>query len=137
MRSAMVRRFFTFRVTTDNTRPPLIRLSGQRPSHEAKAAALGNLRKSGPHFSQQRVSSQATHTRDCGQVNAEDAIQLRAQIEARLISSRLVMDLWAWIKASGRREDCWEGPAGAAQSRYHKQRSIVDTGDRLAGTAAE
>src|SRR5439155_21327526 len=46
-------------------------------------------------------------------------------------------DLWAWTKPSGRREDCREGPGVAARSRYHKQRSIVDTGDRLAGTAAE
>jgi len=57
----------------------------------SKGGGIGKPAQVRAHLSQQRVSSQATHTWDCGQVNAEDAIQLRAQIEARLISSRLVM----------------------------------------------
>jgi hypothetical protein len=40
--------FCTWRVRTESILPPLIRLSGHRPSHEANAAALRNLDKSGP-----------------------------------------------------------------------------------------
>jgi hypothetical protein len=44
----MATRFFTFRVLVESTLPPLIRLSGQSPSQEAKAEALRNRLTSGP-----------------------------------------------------------------------------------------
>src|SRR5437870_2451676 len=133
MRSAMVRRFFTFRVTTDNTRPPLIRLSGQRPSqrrHWETCASPGPLQSAA--CEQSGYSHPGLRS---GQRRRRDTAASADRSAAHFVEA--CDDLWAWIKASGRREDCWEGPAVAAQSRYHKQRSIVDTGDRLAGTAAE
>src|SRR5882762_6068654 len=48
MRSAVAARFLTLRVLTDSTFPPLTRLSGQSPSHEVNAGALGNCERSGP-----------------------------------------------------------------------------------------
>jgi hypothetical protein len=47
-RSATARRLTTWRVRPERIGPPLIRLSGQRPSPEAKAAAWGKLGRSGP-----------------------------------------------------------------------------------------
>jgi len=41
-------RCFTWRVLQDSTLPPLTRVSGQRPSHDAKAEALRNRLTSGP-----------------------------------------------------------------------------------------
>ena len=44
----MAARCFTWRVLQDSTLPPLTRVSGQRPSHDAKAEALRNRLTSGP-----------------------------------------------------------------------------------------
>ena len=44
MRSARASRLGTLRVLALSTLPPLTRLSGQSPSHEANAPALGNAR---------------------------------------------------------------------------------------------
>jgi len=48
MRSAVAARFLTLRVLTDNTFPPLIRLSGQSPSQDAKADPSSKRERSGP-----------------------------------------------------------------------------------------
>jgi hypothetical protein len=48
MRGAVAARFFTLRVLTDNTFPPLIRLSGQSPNQEVKAGPLAKSARSGP-----------------------------------------------------------------------------------------
>ena len=48
MRSAVAARFLTLRVLTDNTLPPLTRLSGQSPSPEVNSGPLAKREKSGP-----------------------------------------------------------------------------------------
>jgi hypothetical protein len=48
MRSALASRWLTERVRELSTLPPLTRLSGHSPSHDANAAALRNLDRSRP-----------------------------------------------------------------------------------------
>src|SRR5690349_17723087 len=48
MRNANAARLVTLRVRTDSTLPPLISLSGHKPSQDANADALRNFERSGP-----------------------------------------------------------------------------------------
>ena len=89
MRSASAARFCTCSLVQDRIFPPLMRLSGHRPSQEANAAALRNLDKSGPTQSKQCVNEQSVDTWNLGEVHSEDAIVLGAKVVVGLAGIHL------------------------------------------------
>lgn len=79
----------TLRVLAEMIFPPVIRLSGQRPSQLAKSPAVGKAERSDPHSANSVWYGVNFDAGDGREIHAEDAVELGPKIEAEWILSIL------------------------------------------------